>query len=110
MKTRLYLILLALAERDSHGLAVAREVLRLSEGRVRLWPASLYGSLDELLERGWVEELDSERLRPANESEKKRFFRLTRTGHRALAAETDRLASLVRTARARIKPRTGAAS
>jgi DNA-binding PadR family transcriptional regulator len=110
MKPRLYLILLALADEDRHGLAIAREVQRLSDGQVRLWPATLYGSIDELLDRGWIEELDTERLRPANESEKKRFYRLTRAGHRALAGETDRLAGVIKVARARMKPRTGGAS
>jgi DNA-binding PadR family transcriptional regulator len=110
MKPRHYFILLALADEDRHGLAIAREVQRLSDGQVRLWPATLYGSIDELVERGWLGELDTERLRPANESEKKRFYRLTAAGHRALAAETSRLAGVVKVARARMKPRTGGVS
>src|SRR5262245_6098011 len=104
MKPRLYFILLALANQDRHGLAIAREVRELSGGDVRLWPATLYGSIDELEARGWIEELDGEQLRPANESDKKRFYRLTRAGHRALAAETGRLAGVVKVARARMKP------
>ena len=108
MKNRVYLILLALADSDLHGLGVARAVQGLSEGRLRLWPASLYGTLDELNESGLIEELDDPRQRPADESEKKRFYRLTRAGHRALAAETDRLAALVKTAKSRLKPRPGA--
>src|ERR671923_180841 len=35
LKTRHYFILLSLAASDRHGLAIAREVERLSEGRVR---------------------------------------------------------------------------
>ncbi len=101
MKARLYFILLALAEEDRHGLAIAREVEALSDGRVHLWPATLYGSLDELADRGWIEELDEDR--PADESEKKRFYRLTRAGRQALSAETDVMADIVRTARARMK-------
>ena len=109
MKNRVYLILLALAEADLHGLGIARAVQDLSDGRTRLWPASLYGTLEELSESGLIEELDDPR-RPADESDKKRFYRLTRAGHRALAAETDRLATLVRIARTRLKPRGGNAS
>ena len=107
MKNRVYLILLALADADLHGLGIARAVQELSEGQTRLWPASLYGTLDELEEAGLIEELDDPRHRPADESEKKRFYRLTRAGHRALAAETDRLAALVKVARSRLKPRPG---
>ena len=45
LKPRHYYILLALAETDRHGLSIAREVGTLSDGQVRLWPATLYGSL-----------------------------------------------------------------
>jgi DNA-binding PadR family transcriptional regulator len=109
MKTRHYFILLALAEGDRHGLAISRAVRELSDERVRLWPATLYGSLEELVERGWIEELEGTPHRPADESEKKRFYRLSKTGQRAMAAETDRLAAIVKVARSRLKPR-GASS
>lgn len=110
MKNRVYLILLALADSDLHGLGIARAVEELSDGHTRLWPASLYGTLDELTESGLIEELADARRRPADESEKKRFYRLTRAGRRELAAETDRLAALVKTAKSRLKPRAGGAS
>ena len=110
MKTRVYLILLALADSDLHGLGVARAVQELSQGRTRLWPASLYGTLDELTESGLIEALTGPGQRPPDESEKKRYYRLTRAGHRALAAETERLAALVKTAKSRLKPRPGDAS
>src|SRR5688572_136472 len=90
-----------------HGLGIARAVQDLSDGQTRLWPASLYGTLDELEEEGLIEELNDPRHRPAEESEKKRFYRLTRAGHRALGAETDRLSALVKIARSRLKPRSG---
>jgi len=105
MKTREYLILLALAEGDRHGLGIARAVQELSDGRTRLWPAALYGTLEALEETGLIEELADPRHRPADESEKKRFYRLTRAGHRALVVETDRLGALVKIARSRLKPR-----
>jgi DNA-binding PadR family transcriptional regulator len=100
MKPRHYHILIALADEDRHGLAVAREVERLSDGELRLWPATLYGSLDELTERGWIVELDAV---PIDESERKRFYRLTRAGRHALATETERLAALVKIGRARVR-------
>ncbi|HEY7499916.1 MAG TPA: hypothetical protein VH740_15460, partial [Vicinamibacterales bacterium] len=56
IKTSWYYILLSLAGADRHGLAVARDVLALSDGQVRLWPAMLYGALEDLSGRGWVEE------------------------------------------------------
>lgn len=108
LKTSWFYILLALAAGDSHGLGIARDVQALSDGRVRLWPATLYGALEELCDRGWIVEL-SEPQRPADESEKRRYYRLTRLGRSVVSAETDRLAGLVRAARTRIRPR-GASS
>ena len=109
LKPRSFYILLALASEDRHGLGIAREVLALSDGRIRLWPATLYGTLADLCERGWIEEL-TEARRPADESERKHYYRLTRAGRAVVAAETDRMAGLVRLARARVKPRAGETS
>jgi DNA-binding PadR family transcriptional regulator len=107
--TTWYYILLSLAPSDRHGLAVAREVLALSDGQVRLWPAMLYGALEDLSDRGWIEEVTDARRRP-DESERKRYYRITRAGRAAAVAETHRLAGLVRVARARVKPRAGETS
>ena len=102
MKRHLYLILVALADQDRHGSAIAREVHRLADGDVTLWPVTLYGSLAELAERKWIESLTGKASRPAGESERKRYFRLTRAGRRTLEAETRRLASLVSVAETRL--------
>jgi DNA-binding PadR family transcriptional regulator len=107
LKTPWYYILVALAAGDRHGLGIAREVLTLSDGLVRLWPATLYGALEDLSDLGWILELDEARGRPAAESERRRYYRITRAGRTAVNAETERLAALVRIARARVKPRTG---
>src|SRR6476620_11060356 len=104
LKPHFFYILLALAEGDRHGLAIARDVQQLSDGRVRLWPATLYGSLDELRSRKWIEELDEH---PEAQSERKRYYRITRTGRQVLTDEAERLGRLARLARARI--RTGEA-
>jgi DNA-binding PadR family transcriptional regulator len=100
LKTRHYYVMLAMADGARHGLAIARDVQQLSEGGVRLWPATLYGTLDELVDRRWIEEVDEP---PSDESERKRFYQLTRAGRQALLTETDHLASVVRVARARLK-------
>ena len=108
MKTAWYYILVALAAEDRHGQSIAREVHELSDGRVRLWPATLYGAIDELQQQGWIEELTDGSRRPTDESERRRYYGLTRAGRAALGAETDRLAGVVRIARARARPKSGA--
>ncbi len=107
LKPHWFYILLALSQSDRHGLAIAREVETLSDGRVRLWPATLYGSLDDLRTRRWIEELSDPRERPESESERRRYYRLTRSGRQILMAEADHLDRVARLARTRT--RTGEA-
>ena len=100
LKPHLFYILLALADGERHGLAIARDVQSLSDGGVKLWPATLYGSLDELRTRKWIEELSEH---PEDESERKRYYRLTRTGRAVLTDAVERLTRLARIARARTR-------
>ena len=79
-------ILLALAPNELHGAAIQREVRRLTEGRVELWPVSLYGALEELEERGLIHEVES--------TGRRRNYSLTIAGRGALKTEADRLGAL----------------
>lgn len=90
-------ILLSLADRELHGYEIMKEAQRLSSGRVRLGPGTLYRSLQELLESGWVEESDA-RPDPELDDERRRYYRLTAIGKRIARAETQRLADLVHVA------------
>ena len=105
MKPHLFHILLALADRDLHGSGISKAVKTQSGGTVVLWPVTLYGSLSELGEEGLIEAL---RVPPDGESERRRYYRLTRAGRRALDAEARRLAALAATAARRLAPRGAA--
>jgi DNA-binding PadR family transcriptional regulator len=101
MKRHWFFILLSLADRDRHGLAIMRDVLELTEGNLKLWPVTLYGSLDELCDGGWIRELDGPP--PGEEGTgRQRWFRISAAGRRALAAEVDELQSTVRVAARRL--------
>jgi DNA-binding PadR family transcriptional regulator len=95
LKTNWFHILLSLAGDDQHGYGIMQEVLDRTGGKVRLWPATLYGSLKRLIEAGLIEESDE---RPAREFDdaRRRYYRLTRLGRSVLNAESDRLQELVR--------------
>jgi len=93
-------ILLALADRDLHGYGIMADVLERTDGRMRLWPGILYGSLKKLADGGLVEETDPPRDAPRDRMAR-RFYRLTRDGRRALGREMARLARDVETARSR---------
>ena len=109
LKPQWFHILLALSHEAQHGSGIVRSVLEQTDGKLRLWPATLYGSLDELTKLGWIEELIGPSHRPAGESEKKRFFRITPIGKQVLSAEADRLKSLAETALERLASRGPAA-
>jgi PadR family transcriptional regulator len=101
MKKPAFFILLALADRQRHGSGIMRDVLDLTDGELRLWPATLYGSLDELNELGWINSLDEAGQHPEGESERKRYYRITAAGRRALLAETERMEAIASLARSR---------
>lgn len=89
-------ILLALAGGRLHGYAISKEVLRQTDGRVQMGPGTLYGTLQRLLDLSWVAVSDS----PHAVDERRRYYRLTGLGRRALEAEVQRMDKLVRTAKA----------
>ncbi|MEX2471641.1 MAG: PadR family transcriptional regulator [Gemmatimonadota bacterium] len=109
MKPHWFHILLAVADQALHGTAIMEEVLDRTEGELRLWPGMLYGSLKEMDDAGWIEEVPPPDDAPT-EGGKRRFYRITAAGRGALADEVDRLAGFVRDARAkRIGPQAGRA-
>ena len=93
-------ILLALADADRHGYGIMQEVARLTDSRVRMGPGTLYGTIKRLLAARLIEEVD-ERPDPSLDDERRRYYRLTTLGRRALAAESARLATLLAAARAK---------
>ncbi len=101
-------ILLALADRDLHGLGITRDVFDRTDGRMNLWPGMLYGALKKMVDAGYVVETRAPAGFEAGGG-RPRFYRLTALGRRVSAAEAERFARLVETARARKlieRPRT----
>ena len=96
-------VLLALAGGERHGYAILKNVQQQSASRLRFGPGTIYGTLQRLMEAGWVEEAAAPR---AATDERRRYYRITRAGREALRAEVDRLGALLDVARAhRIQPR-----
>jgi DNA-binding PadR family transcriptional regulator len=92
-------ILLALADDDRHGYAIIQEIAARTGGDVALGTGTLYRSIQRMLEQGLVEEL-RERPAPELDDERRRYYRITPFGRAVAQAETARLTSLVRLARA----------
>ena len=102
MKPHWFYILLSVSAAPRYGSAIQEDVRTLSDDRVRLWPATLYGSLEELTEAGWIEEMEDAQ-RPGSRSGRERFYRLTKEGGAALRAEVARMEHLTSLARDRMK-------
>ena len=93
-------VLLSLADEDLHGYAIMRRVEEQTQGRMRLGPGTLYSSIQALLEEGFIEEV-KERGSKQPAHERRRYYHLTAAGRRLARLEADRLASLLRLARAK---------
>lgn len=98
-------ILIALADGEAHGYGIMQDAAKRSGGSVRLGAGTLYGAVNRLLQDRLIEESD-ERPDPEMDDSRRRYYRLTHLGGRVLAAETKRMAELVRAARATNAVRT----
>lgn len=85
-----YYILLAL-RKPNHGYSVIREVEAITNGRVVLGAGTLYGALQTLQKREWIEiySLDME-------SRKKKEYIITDLGKQVFKNERKRLKELVK--------------
>jgi DNA-binding PadR family transcriptional regulator len=77
-------ILFALADGEKHGYAIMKEI--------RTGPATLYTSLQKLIDIGWIEETGS----PRDADSRRRYYRLTKAGTITLQTELKRMEALVR--------------
>ena len=83
-----YYILLSLLQ-PMHGYGIMQNAETLSGGRVRLAAGTLYGALNTLLEKGWIEALPD-----VGDSRGKKEYLITSAGRTALMCEVERLAAL----------------
>lgn len=93
LKPVVFHILLALAEHDLHGYGVIQAVRERSAGRIQLQTGPFYRHLKKLIDDGMVSESPR---RPADDDPRRgAYYRLTSFGRDVVAAEAERLASLV---------------
>jgi DNA-binding PadR family transcriptional regulator len=95
LHTNWFHILLSLAGAEQHGYGIMQEVLQRTNGAVRLWPATLYGSLKRLIGDGLIEESDERPVAELDDA-RRRYYRLTRLGRKVLELECERMQEMVR--------------
>ncbi|MFN7923555.1 MAG: helix-turn-helix transcriptional regulator [Bryobacteraceae bacterium] len=94
-------ILLALSTGERHGYGIMKEVEADSEGKVRMGPGTLYGSIARMTDAGLVRECDR-RVDPAMDDERRIYYELTKAGRSALEAELERYRVVVSVAEGRL--------
>ena len=83
-----FYILLSL-QKPLHGYGIIQNVGELSHGRVKLAAGTLYGALNSLVEKGWIDAL------PENPESRKKEYVITPNGLSVLKEELARLSELV---------------
>ena len=83
-----FYILLSL-QKPLHGYGIIQNVGELSNGRVKLAAGTLYGALNSLVEKGWIDAL------PENPESRKKEYVITKNGQAVLKEELVRLSELV---------------
>lgn len=83
-----YYILLSL-NTPMHGYGIMQNVELLSGGRVRLAAGTLYGAINTMLERGWIQSL------PGETDSRRKEYQLTNAGRNVLQEEIQRLDELL---------------
>lgn len=99
-------ILLALSARDRHGYGIMKQVEADSQGKVKMGPGTLYGSLGRMVEAGLIRESDR-KVDPEIDDQRRVYYRITGLGQKALAAELERYREVVAVAgQRRLSPNT----
>lgn len=79
-----FFVLFALAEGEKHGYRIMQDVNLLSNGTLRMGPATLYTTIQKLSDLGFIEEISS------RADDRRRTYRLKGKGRRLLDAEFSR--------------------
>jgi len=93
-------ILMSLTDDDLHGYEIMRRVEEQTDGRTRMGPGTLYSSIQALLDAGFIAEVASRGEEGLNDA-RRRYYRLTAAGRKAARGEAERLADVLRVARAK---------
>jgi DNA-binding PadR family transcriptional regulator len=89
----LFHILLSLGEGERHGYVLKREIAKRTNGKLKVGPGVLYGSINKMLGFGLIEESD-ERPDPHLDDERRRYYRITNFGRQVARAEAARMRDL----------------
>ncbi|MEU7923306.1 PadR family transcriptional regulator [Micromonospora zamorensis] len=87
-------ILLVLSTQERHGYGIMKQVEADSQGRVKMGPGTLYGSVRRMTEAGLIRESDK-KIDPNLDDERRVYYGITALGRQTLAAELQRYRQVV---------------
>jgi len=90
LTSSVFYILLALSDSARHGLGIAADVEKRTDGDVQLGPGTLYNAIKKMLADGLIE-VASTRPDPENDDPRRRYYSITDEGKRLLRQEAKRL-------------------
>jgi DNA-binding PadR family transcriptional regulator len=85
----LFYILLA-TRKPNHGYGIIQEISEMTDGRLNLGPGTLYGAINSMLEKGWIELYSEDK-----QSRKKKEYLITQQGKEIFFREAQRLEELL---------------
>jgi DNA-binding PadR family transcriptional regulator len=91
-------ILIALSTQERHGYGIMKEVEADSQGKVKMGPGTLYGSIGRMIEAGLIRESDK-KVDPEMDDERRVYYKITAAGRTALAEELARYREVVAVAK-----------
>lgn len=91
-------ILLALSTKERHGYGIMKQVESDSQGKVKMGPGTLYGSIRRMIEAGLIGEGGKE-IDPEMDDQRRIYYRITGHGQETLAAELQRYREVVAVAK-----------
>ncbi len=99
-------ILLALSTEERHGYGIMKQVELDAQGKVKMGPGTLYGSLNRMIEAGLIRESEK-RIDPKMDDERRIYYKITGLGQKALTTELERYREVVAVAKQkRLSPNT----
>ena len=89
----LFYILLAV-RKPNHGYGIIQEVSDITNGRLVLGPGTLYGAINSMLSKEWIDLYSEDKS-----SRKKKEYLITESGKKVFNKEAERLNELTRNAK-----------
>ncbi|NLY36530.1 MAG: PadR family transcriptional regulator [Tissierellia bacterium] len=92
--TEAFFYILLSVRQPNHGYGIIQEITQITEGRVILGPGTLYGAINSMLSKKWIQLYSEDKS-----SRKKKEYLITDRGKEVFAKEVKRLKEVLMNAK-----------